>query len=388
MLSTARFLVIDGFVARGSSVSANILMRHLRLLCNAGSQVGVFVNDISADNAHVPEGIMKFVIPPARAYWPPGARLGSWVGEIRNQLTGRAYLEALGGYEVDAIFNIFSPAITPIAAQVARRLKARLFVFLHDDWREAQDSALARTVACRAFLNMARSATHVWAASEELAECARDAGSSSVSVLYPMPASPAKSTVPMRIEPNATLTLAYAGSVYEGLEDALLRLATVLRQCGWQLLVFTQETTEARLADLRSLGNVTFRPYLPPQELLGVMATSVTASLVIYPLVSRESMLRLRSFPCKFVEQAQLGIPVVVLADERYAVSRWCKKNQWLGYFPRTEVLELRKFLANLAQRDIWERVADQAKRARAGDFSPVRIQAQFEHELENCWAL
>jgi len=292
-------------------------------------------------------------------------------------------MHQLRGERPTVVVTVLDSLYGLVAVDVAQRFQVPLAVIIHDDWVRLSPGAseVERVAITRYQREVLDGADWVWPVSAELANQVGVTPSAPGRILRPIPNgwAGASATWDARHERP---TLVYAGSNYPGLSDTLVRVARSLAEVSGRLHVITPGGESA--SELLAEPNVTLRPPFPTnREALEYIAANATATLIAYPFSPHDTARLATSFPSKLIEYTHLGLPAVIVAPDDSSVARWAVNVGWTANACGLSDADLSPVVHRLANRDGWEAMASQSRRAAEGEFNPSTIHTQFMEDLE-----
>jgi hypothetical protein len=102
-----------------------------------------------------------------------------------------------------------------------------------------------------------------------------------------------------------------------------------------------------------------------------------TAFLVVYPDDVNSMPWAKESFPSKFVQMVQTGLPGIVIAPAETSIAKWCLANNWKLYCPTVNSPELMKLILSLNDPAGWNEAALHSRQVSEEVFSPDKIESQ-----------
>ncbi|KRT15830.1 hypothetical protein ASU31_12660 [Pedobacter ginsenosidimutans] len=90
------------------------------------------------------------------------------------------------------------------------------------------------------------------------------------------------------------------------------------------------------------------------------------------------------SFPSKFVEYSHTGLPIIITSAEGTALSDWAKSNNWELFTSDITLNGIKLLIEKIAEKNSWQRLANQTHLLAEKQFNPEIIQTAFENSF-NC---
>lgn len=375
-------LFVDRFVPRDAPGSPVVLWRHLARFEEEGWRVRVAAATVGrAPSSGEPWGLIA--CPPRRWWWLPHRSAVPGSLAVRAALQARQIVAALQGDVPDIVLTTLSPEYSTVAAAVARRLVRPLAVVVHDQpelWESVVvDPAYQQRVKRQVRAVLAQAA-RVYPVTPALAEVYGADVVAKSCPLLPIPAGGVPALAewsPRYARPHVV----HAGSLHPFQRPNLEAVARALEPVGGRLTVISHHDTTPFEALARALPHVTLRPAFPSsKDVLAFCAAEASALLVSYSF--HDQPWAATSFPSKMVEFAHLGLPQLLVAPPRAAVSVWAREQGWTSYVETLDADALAAEVAALATPGGWARRADDSRHAAVGPFDPEMIHASLAESL------
>lgn len=373
-MSAPRHLLYVSDVVPGPGHGGRIVVdRHLRRLAAEDWTITV-VSPFGASAALGPWREIK--LPARRWWWPPFRPATPWLASLRAV----AWRRELAGADVpraDAVVTVCWGSMSWLAASVARAADAPLVVIVHDWWRETGSEADARIgrQCCAA-------ATRVFAVSTEMQAALRDECGRDIDVLYPLPAARHLPFATWRPAFGAP-AVAHVGTLQPYHEEFLAGLAARLASLGGRLLLLCPLDNPTAAALARRCSNLLQQDFFPDNaDALRWVATHASALVVMYRQGIDAAGRVPTGFPSRFVEFAQLGLPILLAAPAGNPIRRWATQRAWVGHCDPGEGSAHEHWIHSLADARSWSLLAAQTQAAATTDFDPEQIHAKFSDAL------
>lgn len=306
-----------------------------------------------------------------RWWWPPSSLLrrlppsyaaGIWRREILNQVQQAAPQLIVAHVADNSFFQ---------AQLLAEALKVPLAGFAHDAPIHFSAHEMPR-------LQVALGKTaKLWCVSKPLKELMTKLGASSSSVLLPIPSgNGGKSLNPPQ---NDTRRLAIVGSIYEP-TNSLKVIDEACDRYGLQYSIIAPKPPTI-LADLKRAEYVGF--FNTPEECLQYVSQNCSGFIIPYPMPSEvpsAADFLEYSFPSRFLEISQLGLPILITSSPGFAISDWCKENapSLLAMNPQDVDDWMLRFLSQHSRSELGNAV----QRLHENCFDPDAIHSVWEQDV------
>lgn len=375
-------LVYFGQTPDQGTGSPIILLRHLRRLAATGWQIALVAESGQSTRLRETEGWPVHHLSLRKAWWPPfrpenpllrKARMRLWAGECAGFFPEPP--DAILSY-----LSLYSELHSEVAAHYAQRCGAPLTVIVHDYPPDFPGFESRNT---RAILHrqhwILRQAQQLWFVSPELAD-QYDVPESKKHVLPPIPEGV---EAPARWSPGIARKplIVYAGFSYPAQIPLFAKLARAIDAAGGRLLILSRPTPE--IEALCAAEPVDHRSLFPTnREALDFIRTHAAALLVSYSERVEEMPWTRTSFPSKFVEFSQTGLPALIVAPEASAIARWARRANYADYLPPDRLQSVGAFVEALMTEAGWAEKSAAVARFAQTEFHPDVIQAAFEAGL------
>lgn len=375
-------LVYFGQTPDQGTGSPIILLRHLRRLAAKGWEIALVAENGQSTRLRETEGWPVHNLSLRKAWWPPfrpenpmlrAMRMKLWAGECAEFFPEPP--QAILSY-----LSLYSEMHSEVAAHYAQRCGAPLTVIVHDYPPDFPgfESRNTRAILRRQqwILNQAH---QLWFVSPELA-AQYDLPEEKKAVLPPIPEgveSPACWNPEFANKP----LIVYAGFSYPAQIPLFTKLARAIDAAGGRLLIISRLTPE--LEYLCATEPVEHRGLFPTnREALDFIRTHAAALLVSYSERVEEMPWTRTSFPSKFVEFSQTGLPALIVASGESAIGRWAARRDYAGFIAPERLNEVGAFVEALKTEAGWVQKSAAIARFAQTEFHPDVIQAAFEAGL------
>ena len=365
-----------------------VIKRHLIRLQDSGFEIRVAHNERFNSDGTIPTEWLVPPLPHRRWWWPPCRSTTSSMYDLRLNLLRRELQNRLKNWRPDLLVTQLYRRYPLLASHCAKAWQAPMGVFVFDEREVWESDPSERAVLRNESATVLNSASHTWFVSGQMRDAYRDVleqtSLEQTSLLRPVPSAFESRFADWNTTSQSRTTIAYAGSLHGFHIPALEAVANALHAVHGELLVICEQgnTTLRKLQSRHE--NVRHHGFLHQEALIPFLKKNATAALVAYAFESGAQPWSRCSFPSKFLEFAQTGLPVLLLTPPDTALHAWAKENKWQGLFedPGDELIA--KYIAELTKRERWSLLAKQTQDAASGEFNPDTIHSQFEKELEN----
>jgi len=271
----------------------------------------------------------------------------------------------------DVILNAFGKN-TILACHLSKVWNIPLCIFLHDVWQVWAKTNLDRRMTEQIARNILTHASRVWPVSQEMVDFYN---LDNATILHSIPEG--KNEFVCWKDSFDRPVIFSAGSFRPHQIAQFRRISKCLEDVRGKLCLISNQKDVLK-RELSDCDNIEFLDSFKYNiEALEFVKKNASAFLVPWSCSKYWGKL---SFPSRFIEFAQLGLPVILFSTEDCALGSWAKKNQWKLF---TSGQEISKIISALSKRKDWEFSALQSRKVARGEFNPVNIHRTFESELE-----
>lgn len=372
-----RVMYVGDVAPADTTSGAKLLYRHLRLAAEHHA-----VETVHFDDSIVPGCGHTRLRPRRLASWALASRRRRHFAAMDACWGVRAaddtVAAAAGRFRPDVLLTVAQGGLCFNAVRVGRRLGLPVATIFHDwspDWR--QHPAWSQKPMERAFRRLYRESRAALCISEalrdELGEHAH------ATVLPPIP----DPFLPVPTPAAATHEVIYAGMLNGLVEPEVRALAEACLACKDSPVTFYGPRPYwGDGLDERLLRHGCYRGYQPLAEIDPRLAAA-GALLVIMPFGAAGRRFAEFSFPSKLAEYTRYGRPIVVWGPEYCSAARWAKATGGAAVVSDPSPLALLRALERVIHVDgEAETLAHAARAAFADQFSPARLQQEFEQAL------
>ncbi len=367
-----------------------IVLRHLRRLAASGWKITVIAEHGQDTSACTREGFAVHHLPHRRPWWPPFRHDKPTTRAIRTWLLAREALKLCGpAQRPDALFGYLAAHadfFPEIAARLAKQTGIPLTLLIHDDAAAFGKTPQETAMLHRRHAWILRQAHRNWFVSPELAAL-YDVPENKRHVLLPIPEGPSLSEPithhPSPITSACGARVFYAGHIWPLQYPLFARLARTLAAANCRLTLICRESPELRT--FLAAEPADHLPLFPTNRAaLAHLTQNASGLLVAYAEKSSDMPWVKTSFPSKFIEYAQLGLPIAVVAPADSSINLWAAARNFPYVFTPDLLNRFAQWAAAL--RDPAQRAALTApiRLLAATELHPETIQAEFEKHLRN----
>jgi len=318
-------------------------------------------------------------LPLRRWWWLPFRPAHQWLTNLRlAQLRGELARQHIERADADVIVTVCWGPTSLLAASLAQTWRRPLVAIVHDWWGESGSADNARLMT-----RVCQSAHAILVVSEEMKAAMADFGANKLSVLYPVPEERFLPFVEWREEFARAPVVTHVGALHPYHAGFLSALAACLASVGGKLSVICPADNPV-LAELRArIPNLEHHDFFPTNiAAIRHVAAQSAALTVMYPLGKTTQGLPPTGFPSRFVEFAQLGLPVLLVAPAGNPIRTWAGRNRWTAQLDPSDREAMTRLVHGLTQRAVWEQLAAETRTAADGEFNPSRLHRQFSNTL------
>jgi len=361
----------------GSSV---IFYRHLKRLEGWKISIASFKQEPKAEH-RMPKDWQIISLPePALRHPVRGARL-SFLTNLRMKPLINKCVDVFKDDKPSAILNQLGKN-SIWAFYLSKALKIPLNVVIHDRWQVWTKAEVDKLFMTEKWaIKILNHASRVWAVSEELAKFYKVSNPEKVKVLYPISESGPEGFVEWRDDFKTSPVIGFTGSFHSPQIEHFKDLAAVLKDANGRLFIITKKNDliKERLPGIEDIEY--HEPFTESSGVIKLLKERVSVMLVCGSIEPNAPGAEL-SFPSRLVEFMHLGVPIIIIAASGTALSSWAKRHKWPTYLEPQDKEKLSGLLKQLMDRENWGRIAEEVRRVARDEFSPDKIQAQFEKEL------
>lgn len=379
-LKKAHVIFISDVVPVDKGASSAVLYRHLVKLDSDGFSITLLLNMNDA-NAHAkfPDGWDIVKIPMRKKFWPPYRASNKFLRIIRWKIIDR-YLPKNIGDRPSVIVSInHGSYLKYYALHVAEKLKINLLFFYHDREESlSQNKGLSFALHCREWnrrLSVNPLVKRIWAVSKEIAY-PEFSQSNRVMIVPPLPHKFNGEVAKWSQAIPGSISIVHIGTIYYETLSSFHIFIKELRKVHGRLIIYSQNRDPAEALVCEYPNTVEFRGFVNDSDaLLDLASRENAAFLVIYPDEPNSMPWSRDSFPSKFVQMVQTGLPGIVVAPDATAIGRWCKANAWLLHVEAADKNAISEKLRLLGSENFWKKASQQSISASNKDFDISQIE-------------
>jgi glycosyltransferase involved in cell wall biosynthesis len=321
-----------------------------------------------------------FEIPPRRLFWPP-YRVGvRFLYVIRIYLLTEFLIKKLSKAKVTHILTIPWGIYSDVALNVSKKMAIPLIVILHDQEELFLSNTDMKKLSIIRTKRILRSAKIIMPVTQELAE-QYVGGIGSIRVLKPIPGFGRLSSGLKT--PKNTSDLVYAGSLFPHHLPLLLKLCSAILPKGGVLYIIAELDHEVvKEIKMHAKNVVVIPPFQHNDDAVRFVAEKSASFLVIYASSLEDQPWSATSYPSKFLDFCRAGVPILIFAPERAAISRWCKDNNWPTFTTNFEPAEVVRMIKLVSCPDNWRSFSRRSIALAKNEFNANRIHREFVKAL------
>ena len=362
-----------------TAASSVVIFRHLLSLERLGYRICVITPEQPGLNDQLPLSWLKLLLPARRAFYPP-YRPKRPLMAIRWRLLDRIVRPVLADLNVHCLIGLLaSEYLVNYADWLSRKLPCPLFYFYHDRgerlhfWNRPNQAKRLRLQNLRLLENP--NLRRVWTVSKELIY-PTDRNKSLFSIVYPLPERFVAKAPARQHRGSHAPTLAHIGTVYIENLPSMRQMLNCLGERGGRMLLYSQFAESAKILANDYPEVVRFVGFEPNSEaLLTQVVQEADAFFLSYPNLIETMPWSLNSFPSKFVQLVQTGLPGLIFAPAETAVGRWCVANDWTFYQNHISPKTICSALDLLGTEEGWLQGISKSRAAALGPFDPAMIE-------------
>lgn len=385
--SSKTILYVSEIEPTENAASSAVIHRHLRSLEEEGYHICVALTETDRPPPSLPATWTLIRLPRRRMYFPP-YRPNALLRYIRWKILDYFVMPKLSRFDLHCIIGCLSGEyLVNYASWLSKRLNLPIFYFYHDrgeDLYFANDPKSAMRLK-RQNIRLLQSPLleKFWAVSPELTY--NELGSSAKqSVLFPLPEQIEGVNKPVwNDEVDGGPTIVHIGTIYLETVDSMREIISALQSVGGRLIIYSHRDEPGHTLKQEFPKTVDFRGFVnDPKEMLIKTMKDAKAFLVVYPDEIGLMPWAKESFPSKFVQMVQTGLPGIVVAPAESSIGKWCLQNEWKFYSATSKSDRLRAMFRSLNDRCTWTDAAMQSAHFSSDMFSPERLRKQVIDDI------
>ncbi len=362
-----------------------ILKRHLEMLEKKGWHISVVVPESYLKlTKDFPKTWNVVFLPFRRWWWLPYRQ------EVRALLNFRLSVfqyeceKTLKGNLPTAILTHLSGSIyVELASYLSKEWGVPLSVLCHDREEFFANSDLEFSSVKQKCESILMQAQQSWFVSPELEQSYNLKSKKKTSVLLPIPEFHNRKFIEWQSKFSLNPVVAHAGWLYPSQFSNFYSLAIALQEINGSILIVCPKDNPTLIKLLETCSNIFHHDIFPTNsDVFDFLGDNATCILVSYSFIESEQPWASTSFPSKLIDFSHLGLPILILAPQSAAVSKWAKKYEWFGHIETLDEPLILEYLIKLTIKDDWLKMAEQTQRVALTEFNPNQIQSQFESEL------
>ncbi|MDB5287598.1 MAG: hypothetical protein JWR05_2547 [Mucilaginibacter sp.] len=274
----------------------------------------------------------------------------------------------------DILIGILSEVSNLLLVNIFNRKKILFFLFYHDDniFNRYWHSNLCSSQQLNSVLSKA---SFIFSVSEQMVELLHNKNTFQTSVLYPLPDSYKEPAKTYEMVNNRHLQFCYAGMAMHIHFNILDNITQAIEQINGQFYCFTGplDGFQPKYPD-----NIVIKDRVAINELQKFIIQRIDVVIVFYSFDLQHEPRMESSFPSKFIEYAQLSIPILLIAPEYSSLGKWALKNNWISYVNSDDPDIIAKSLGEFNNKDYWIKCQQQVVEHINNEFNPEFIHNTF----------
>jgi len=359
--------------AGGGSV---IIYRHLIRLKQEGFKVTIVIFGTGMD--YYDEFHHIFV--PKKPWYPFLRKTTPLLTDIAMGIYYRALSSKVDlNPATDIALGVLCEVSNLVLVKIAEKTRVPYYLFYHDD--NIFNRYWSHTALVKKQLNtILKKARHIFSVSEQMVEFLNGRNAHNTSVLYPIPDIYNGQPKQYNDDRSKSLNFCYAGLAMHIHFDIINRIGTAVKMEGGKFYCVTGAVDGF---NSQSPDTIIIKDRFKTVDALRqFMLETIDVSVVFYSFDIQHEPRMESSFPSKFVEYAQLGIPVLLVAPPYSSLGKWAVKNNWLSYVGTDESVEIADMLAKLKEKEYWLACRQQVMEKISSEFNPEEIHKAFLKEI------
>lgn len=355
--------------AGGGSV---IIYRHLIRLKEEGCKVTIVIFGLGTDYY---DNFDHVFIP--KKLWYPFLRKKT---PLLTDILINLYYSALAtkikfNPATDIILGVLCEISNLVLVKIFKKKYVPFFLFFHDDNifnRYWADIALTEGHIDKILTE----AKYIFSVSRPMATLLETRGGQNTSVLYPIPEVYKGAIKRYKTVDNETLNFCYAGLAMRFQFDIMTRISEAISNIDGKFYCITGELEGFKPCDPETI--IVKDKFDTVAELQQFIIQNVDVVVVFYSFDLQHEPRMESSFPSKFLEYAQLGLPILLVAPDYSSLGKWAIENNWLSYVATDDMVILIKTLEKFKDSGYWLACQEQVVRIANNQFNPENIHQQL----------
>ncbi|HWZ35901.1 MAG TPA: glycosyltransferase family 4 protein, partial [Mucilaginibacter sp.] len=353
--------------AGGGSV---VIYRHLERLVDEGKEVII----IYLGNGNSYKDKIQYIFIPKKPWYPFLRKQTPQISFVTMWLYYKLIKKRLNpDFKHDIIIGILGEVNNLILLQLYNEDHIPFFLFYHDDIIFNRYRLLA-LLSKQQINDILTKASFIFSVSQYMVDRLKAINIHRTKILYPIPQG--YNGVQKPQHPGSALNFGYAGMTSHIHFDILNQITIGLNKIGHKLYCITGPLDGFSPSKPET---IIIRPrFNSLNELFNYMLDSVNVNIVFYSFCLQHEPRLESSFPSKFVEFAQLGIPVAIIAPEYSSLGQWALKRGWLSYINSDDPDIIAEGLKRFEDIIYWQKCREQILNTIAGEFNSALIHQSF----------
>jgi hypothetical protein len=361
--------------ATGGSI---VLYRHLKRFEQEGYEV-IFINcsPVNKGNSNFRQINLE------KKFWhPPLRKVTPMLTRIRTRLQAKSLIQTFNFTKGDILIGLLEDYVSYLIYFLAKQVNIPYYLFFHDDNifnRYFEENILTR----RKISKIIENCRYFFVVSEPMKEIISLHGGQNVSVIYPIPDG-AFIANRKRIK-SEKFTFAVSGMLLPYFfEKTVAKINEAIEETDTNLILIGSFNRDYKNSLQHASKISIYERFVKLYDLFKFLVEETDVIIVFYSSDTDEEIRSRYSFPSRFVEFCHLGIPILIIAPESAAISKWAIKNSWLSYVNNETKTDLVDIINKLKNPDFRLACIKQCRYFAKNTFNPVLIHNRLKLAIEN----
>jgi hypothetical protein len=361
--------------ATGGSI---VLYRHLKRFEQEGYEI-TFINCSPVDkrNSNFRQINLE------KKFWhPPLRKTTPLLTTARARLQAKSLIQKFNFTKGDILIGLLEDYVSYLIYFLAKQVNIPFYLFFHDDNifnRYFKENILTRKLIKIIIENC----EHFFVVSEPMKEIISLHGGKNVSVVYPIPDG-AFVANNKRLQ-SEKFTFAISGMLLPYFfEKTVSKINEAVEETDTNLILIGSFNSDYKNSLQHANKISIYERFEKLYNLFKFLVEEIDVIIVFYSSDTNEEIRSKYSFPSRFVEFCHLGIPILIIAPESAAISKWAIKNSWLSYVNNETKTDLVGMINKLKNPEFRLACIKQCQYFAERDFNPVVIHNRLKLLIEN----